>query len=51
MLDTVVVRELWQVPWEKPAGEGADEAAWRTHLMFIDFMDFAGEFIWKYCES
>jgi hypothetical protein len=50
VLDTIVVRELWQVPWARAAGEGADEAVWKTHLMYLDFMDFAGEFIWKYCE-
>lgn len=51
VLDTIVVRELWQVPWTRAATDGADEAAWNTHLMFLDFMDFAGEFIWKYCET
>lgn len=51
VLDTIVVRELWQVPWARPAGEGANEAVWKTHLMYLDFMDFAGEFIWKYCEA
>lgn len=51
VLDTIVVRELWQVPWHRQAGEGADEAAWKTHLMFVDFMNFAGDFIWKYCEA
>lgn len=51
VLDTIVVRELWQVPWACPAGEGADEAAWKTQMMFVDFMDFAGDFIWKYCEA
>ncbi|MFH0131888.1 hypothetical protein ACGLHS_16900 [Variovorax sp. VaC1] len=51
VLDTIVVRELWQVPLTRAAIDGADEAAWNTHLMFLDFMDFAGEFIWKYCET
>lgn len=51
VLDTIVVRELWQVPTTKPSGEGADEAVSHTHEMFLAFMEFAGEFIWKYCEK
>jgi hypothetical protein len=51
VLDTIVVRELWQVPLDRPSGEGADEAVLKTHQMFLSLMDFAGEFIWKCCEA
>ncbi|MDP9607231.1 UNVERIFIED_ORG: hypothetical protein J2W38_007052 [Variovorax paradoxus] len=51
VVDTIVVRELWQVPWTTASTEGADEAAGNVHSVFVDFMDFAGEFIWRYCEA
>lgn len=51
VLDSIVVRELWKVPMVKSSSEGADEAAWKAHLIFLSFMDFSGEFIWKFCET
>lgn len=49
IVDSIVVRQIWQVPQGTNARVGADEAADRMHAVFVCFMDFAGEFIWEYC--
>lgn len=51
ILDGAVVRQLWQIPRETNAREGADEAVSDIHTIFVSFMDFAGEFIWRYCSK
>jgi hypothetical protein len=49
VVDSIVVRQIWQVPLGTDAREGADVVVVRVHAVFQVFMDFAGEFIWKYC--
>jgi hypothetical protein len=51
VIDSIVVRDIWQVPEDVPEREGADSAAWDMHKIYLAFMDFAGDFIWKYCEE
>ena len=51
IVDSVVVRQLWGVPPDVDEQAAADQAADEMHAIFLAFMDFAGEFIWHYCET
>ncbi|CAN7769962.1 hypothetical protein LJR290_007472 [Variovorax sp. LjRoot290] len=50
IVDSVVVRQLWGVPQGTDVRAGTDAVADRIHTIFLTFMDFAGEFIWRYCQ-
>lgn len=51
LVDSIVVRQFWGVPPNLSERDAADNAADEMHAIFLSFMDFAGEFIWTYCES
>ncbi len=51
IVDTVVVRQIWAIPRDKDVQAEADRIAGRVHEIFLWFVDFSGEFIWKYCEG
>jgi hypothetical protein len=50
VIDSAVVRKLWAVPREADLRAEVDKIADEIHSVFLLFMDFSGEFIWKYCE-
>lgn len=50
IMDKIVVRHIWNIPRDKNLREETDAIADRMHEIFLTFMDFAGEFIWKYSE-
>lgn len=51
VVDSIVVRKIWKVPMEVDAQSGADDVVQYIHDIFIAFMDFSGEFIWKYFQK
>jgi hypothetical protein len=50
IVDSIVVRQIWGVPSGKELRAEVDRIADEIHQIFLRFVDFAGEFIWKYCE-
>lgn len=51
IVDSIVVRQIWDIPRNADLRIEADKVADRVHQIFLWFVDFSGEFIWKYCES
>jgi hypothetical protein len=51
IVDSVVVRSIWSIPQSADLRVEADKIADRVHQILLWFVDFSGEFIWKYCEE
>lgn len=51
IVDSIVVRQIWNIPREADARIEADKILDRVHQITMWFLDFSAEFIWKYCES
>lgn len=49
IVDSVVVRQIWGIPRAADVRSEADKIADELHQVFLWFVDFSGEFIWKYC--
>ena len=49
VVNNVVCFQLWGIPEGSDTGAEADKKAMECHEIFLRFVDFAGEFIWKYC--
>lgn len=49
VVDSVVVRQIWGIPRTADLRAEADKIADELHQVFLCFVDFSGEFIWKYC--
>ena len=49
IVDSIVVRHIWAIPREADLRAEADKVADRVHQIFLWFVDFSGELIWKYC--
>ncbi|MFZ0479152.1 MAG: hypothetical protein WAL71_08380 [Terriglobales bacterium] len=48
ILDRIVVREIWKIPEPADLRTEADKTAMWIHDILLAFIDFCGEFIWKY---
>jgi len=48
IVDSVVVRQIWNVPQSADLRSAVDEAAMRVHAISLRFLDFAGEYVWRY---
>lgn len=48
VIDSIVCRQIWGIPKETDLRKEADKVADETYSVFLSFMDFAGEFIWRY---
>lgn len=48
ILDRIVVREIWKIPETADLRAEADKMALWIHEILLAFVDFCGEFIWKY---
>jgi hypothetical protein len=48
ILDRIVVREIWKIPEPADLRTEADKMAMWIHDILLAFVDFCGEFIWKY---
>lgn len=51
VVNNVVVHQIWKIDKNSNVDDAADEMADRMDEIFLYFVDFAGEFIWKYCSS
>ena len=49
LVNSIVVRQIWGIDSIENLQEEADKVADLVHEIFVAFMDFSGEFIWKYC--
>lgn len=49
VVDSVVVRQIWKVPRDKNVRVESDQVADEIHQIFLYLVNFAGDFIWKYC--
>ncbi|MBI1747840.1 MAG: hypothetical protein HYR55_14830 [Acidobacteria bacterium] len=50
VVDSIVVSQIWKIPRSADLRAEADKIADRVHQMFLWFIDFSGEFIWRYCK-
>jgi YD repeat-containing protein len=51
IVDSIVVRQIWKIPKSADTRNEADKIADRIHQIFLWYVDFAGEFIWRYCKK
>ena len=51
LVDSIVVRQIWNIPRNANLRVEADKIADQVHQIFLWFMDFSGEFIWNYCND
>ncbi len=49
IVDSIVCRQIWRIPREASLREETDQVATELYGAVVLFVDFAGEFIWKYC--
>ena len=50
VVDSIVVRQIWKIPKNADLRVEADKIADRVHQIFLWFVDFSGEYIWRYCK-
>jgi hypothetical protein len=51
IVDSIVVRQIWEIPKSADPRVEADKVADYVHQIFVSFMDFSTMFIWKYFED
>lgn len=51
VVDSIVVHQIWGIPRTLDTQVEADRIADRVHQILLWFIDFSGDFIWKYCEG
>ena len=51
VVNSIVGRQIWKIPMDANVEEEADKVVDRIHQIFLWFMDFSEEFIWRYCRS
>lgn len=51
IIDSIVTRQIWEVPRDTDTRAEADRIADEIHAIFLAFMDFSGEFIWRYFDE
>jgi hypothetical protein len=49
LLDSVVVRQIWKIPRGRDLRSEADSISDEIHSVTLAFIDFCGEFIWRFC--
>ena len=49
VIDSIVVRDIWSVPFASDVRPEVDAIAMSIHDIELKFLDFCGEYIWKYC--
>lgn len=50
IVDSIITRQIWKIPRNADVRVEADKVADRVYQIFLWFMDFSGEFIWRYCQ-
>lgn len=51
VVDEVVCRQIWKIPEGANQAAEADKIVGELYELFLAFMDFAGEFIWRYSSA
>jgi hypothetical protein len=51
IVDSIVVREIWKVPRTADLRSAVDEVAMKVHRISLLFLDFSGEYVWRYFQS
>lgn len=49
LVDTIVVRQIWNIPKSADLRVEADATVDFAYQLFLRFVDFSGEFIWRFC--
>lgn len=49
IVDSIVVRQIWGISPDADVRAEVDKIADRVHQILLWFVDFSGEFIWRYC--
>ena len=50
VVDSIVVRQIWKIPRDLDLRTEADKVLEFTDRIVLSFLDFSGEFIWRYCQ-
>jgi hypothetical protein len=50
VVDSIVVRRIWRIPRDEDFRAKADAIGDEVQKIALLFLDFSGEFIWKYCD-
>jgi hypothetical protein len=50
IIDSIVVRQIWHIPRSAELRAKADKVVGYLYQILLHFLDFSGEFIWKYLE-
>jgi hypothetical protein len=51
VVDEIVCRQIWNIPEDADQSAEADNVIDKIHEVFLVFMDFSGEFIWRYASA
>ena len=51
IVDDIVVRRIFKIPQNSDVPDQVDKVMMEFHQVFLWFVDFSGEFIWRYCEG
>lgn len=51
VVETIVIRKIWEIPNSMDALEESNKITAEINELFLAFVDFCGEFIWKFCEK
>ena len=51
VVNNIVCHQIWGIPETADVMDEANKKVDRCHEIFLLFVDFAGEFIWKYCQE
>lgn len=51
VVDEIVCRQIWKIPENLNQATEADKFIDKIYEVFLLFMDFSGEFIWRYCSA
>ena len=51
IIDSIVVRDIWSVPFAADLRTEVDAITMQVHGIALRFLDFCGEYIWKYCDE
>lgn len=51
IVDSIAMRKIWRIPREADGRSEIDKIMIRARQICLWFLDFSGEFIWRYCKS
>lgn len=51
IVGSIVVRQIWKIPRHADLQIETDKIADEIHSIMLQFLDFSGEFIWKYVDA